>query len=772
MFADIEILEFPKILQELRRFVVSDLAKNEVLSIKPTNNPLMVERMLHEVNEAKMMIERYDETPMTGVLNILDAINRAKIGSTLPIDEILKFVSFVEAEGRTKQYIKKVKTLEIDPVYLEHYYDEIVTHPHIKREIEDCIDSAGRVYDHASVQLLSIRKKIATNEKRIQEKMESLLRTEQSKLTDSIITIRNNRLVLPVKAEYKNSFKGILHDQSSSKETYFIEPLQCVDLNNKMQSLFIEEQEEIDKILYQLTQVIGQDAITLKQNLEILTSLDLIFGKAKYAIRYDHTKPLITKDTIELISARHPLIPQDKVVSNTIRFQDYHTIVITGPNTGGKTVALKTLGLLSVMVQSGLLIPVNEDSKTVLFSNIYSDIGDEQSIEQSLSTFSSHITKIIHILNHLQPRSLVLLDELGSGTDPKEGASLAISILDYIREKNVYSMVTTHYPELKVYAYDLEDTINASVEFDIETLRPTYKLQIGIPGTSNALDIASRLGLHEEIISHAKNVSMSFDNQTTNLIKKLEKQSHDLRAELESYHQLKQTLEIKDQELSELLAKTKIKQNQMIKDFEQIKIQEVEEAKKEALKLIEELDELKKTESFKEHELARIKHEVKSLSQDQVKYQKLNTKRIQVGDVVNVIPFQRSGIVMKQLSNQQYEIQMGVLSSVFKEKDLEFIKQNEKTQPKSRVTVSKESEARVELDLRGKRFEEAMVLLDKYIDDCLINNLEFAYIIHGYGTGALRKGVQEAIRKYKQIKSSRPGGMNEGGSGVTVIYFK
>jgi len=489
-------------------------------------------------------------------------------------------------------------------------------------------------------------------------------------------------------------------------------------------------------------------------------------------LKNDHHAPQITEHEIELRQSRHPLISRETVVANTISFFQYRTIVITGPNTGGKTVALKTLGLLSIMVQSGLLIPVAPLSKTIIFKNIYADIGDEQSIEQSLSTFSSHITKIIYILRHLEPNSLILLDELGSGTDPKEGASLAISILDYIRTQKVYSMVTTHYPELKVYAYDLEDTVNASVEFDIESLRPTYRLKIGVPGTSNALDIAQRLGLMNEIIDHARTVSMSFDNDTVILMKKLEKQSLLLQDEIDEVDKKNQQLEQMKSELEHQMISGKQKINKLIESTQIEKKQEVEKAKKEAEKLIDELNELKKSASFKEHELATLKHQVKNLGLKESQFQKTNLKEIQIGDTVNVVPYQRNGVIIKERSTGEYLVQMGTLSAVFKESDLEFVSREEQTELKSSVKVSTVSQVKAELDLRGMRFEEAMEEVDKYIDMCLMNHLEFAYIIHGYGTGALRKGVQSYLKTNHTVKSFRPGGMNEGGSGVTVIYFK
>lgn len=772
MYTDISILEFDKILNMLRRYVTTDLGKSEVLFIQPSNHQEQIENMLKEVQEAKCMIERYDETPLDGVLNVKDALKRSLIGSTLQIEELQRIVSLIEAASKSNVYIKKIKQLQIPLDFLGHYYDELSMHPSLKKTIDLCIDDRGQIYDDASEELSAIRKKIHISEKRVEERMASLLKSEQAKLTDSIITIRNGRLVLPVKAEYKNSFKGIVHDQSSSKETVFIEPMSCVEINNQLQTLFLDEKDAIEKILAKLSYEVSLSAEELTNNLRIFTELDIIFGKAKFALANHHEAPEITASEIELIHARHPLISIDTVVPNTIAFYQYHTIVITGPNTGGKTVALKTLGLLSIMVQSGMMIPVDAGSKTMIFNHIFADIGDEQSIEQSLSTFSSHITKIILILRSIEKKSLILLDELGSGTDPKEGASIAISILDYIRNRSVYAMVTTHYPELKMYAYDLEDTVNASVEFDIETLKPTYRLQIGVPGTSNALDIASRLGLMDEIIEHARTVSMQFDNDTVILMKKLEKQSIAMQREMDDLLQSKKMLEEKQAQLEESIISSKQKYNQLYKQIEIEKEQVLLSAKQEALRLINELDELKKNSDFKEHELARIKHQVKQLSIDEEKYMKLNHQRIAIGDIVNVIPYQKNGIVMKKRGQNEYVVQMGVLSGVYKETDLEFIENKSESKSLSQGTVTTQSSLRVELDLRGKRFEEAMDALDKYIDDCLMNHLEFAYIIHGYGTGALRKGVLEYLKKNSTVKSYRPGGMNEGGSGVTVIYFR
>ena len=554
MIADIKKLEFDKIKEIISRYGATDLGRESISQIQPLSHKDEINIKLIETEQAKLMMLRYDETPLTGVLDIRTLIRKAEIESVLSVEEFMRVVSHQEAIQRTNQYIKKIDLLDIDYGYLKPYYQRIENLSMLKQAIDAVIDPKGDIYDHASANLGKIRRKIKISEDRINNHMASLLKSEANKLSDTLITIRNNRLVLPVKAEYKNAFNGVVHDQSASKETVFMEPMSCFKLNNELQSLKIDEETEIELILRALTKKVTEHTDALKSNLQIFTYLDLVFAKAKYAIEMDMHRPLLT-DQIKLINARHPLIDPEEVVGNNIFFDDYRHIIITGPNTGGKTVALKTLGLLSLMVQSGMLIPVNEHSETVVFKHIFADIGDEQSIEQSLSTFSSHISNIIRIFNHLEDDALVLLDEIGSGTDPKEGASLAIAMMDYIRKHKIYSMVTTHYPELKTYAYNLDDIINASVEFDLDTLQPTYKLKVGIPGESNAISIARRLGLDQSICKQAENVSISFDTDVTKLVRKLEKQSHHLDDQIQEEKQVILTLKDKEKELKILKEK-------------------------------------------------------------------------------------------------------------------------------------------------------------------------------------------------------------------------
>lgn len=772
MIADIKKLEFDKIRQILTSYGRTDLGREDMLKISPLRDQSHIEKKLLETEQAKIMVLRYDETPLTGVLDIRAVIRKAKIESVLTIEEFMKIVSHQEAIQRTNQYIKKIQNLDIDYSSLKEYYDRLVNLSDLKSEIDRIIDAKGQIYDKASAKLAKLRRQIKISEDKINQQMASLLKSEANKLSDSIITIRNNRLVLPVKAEYKNIFNGVVHDQSASKETVFMEPMSCFTLNNELQGLLIDEENEIETILRALTLKVTERTDDLSNNLRLFTYLDLVFAKAKYAIEMDMNKPKLTNQ-IKLINARHPLIDPKEVVGNNIFFGDYHHIIITGPNTGGKTVALKTLGLLSLMVQSGMLIPVNEHSETLVFNHIFADIGDEQSIEQSLSTFSSHISNIIRIFNHIEDKALILLDEIGSGTDPKEGASLAISMMDFIRSHDIYSMVTTHYPELKTYAYNLDDIINASVEFDLQTLKPTYKLKIGIPGESNAISIARRLGLDDSICKQAEDVSISFDTDVTKLVRKLEKQSHELDQQLEK--EKEQLMQLKEKE--EALRREKEKQikehNRVLNQYAEENRLKQEEALKKVNTLIEELDELRSQANFKEHKLAQIKYEKNQLlDQDEITYEKVSDQSIKVGDRVKVLPYQRQGIVHKQLKENEFEVQMGVLTITAKDDELEYLgKAKKETKVVQKKTIP-QKEVKVELDLHGKRYVEAMDELDKFVDNCLLNNLEFAYIVHGIGTMALKKGVEKFAKRNPQIKSYRSGGEHEGGKGVTIIYFK
>jgi DNA mismatch repair protein MutS2 len=552
-----------------------------------------------------------------------------------------------------------------------------------------------------------------------------------------------------------------------------MEPSIVNELNNEVTKLLYEEHQEIEKILRELTAFVSQYHDVLYQNFDMITTLDMIFAKAKYGLINECNIPKITSHEINLRKARHPLIPNKEVVANTITFKENQKIIIiTGPNTGGKTVALKTMGLLSIMVQSGMMIPIEEESTTIIFDNIFADIGDEQSIEQSLSTFSSHMTRITKIIKQITPNSLILLDELGSGTDPKEGSSLAMAILDFIREYKVFVIATTHYPELKVYAYDKEDIINASVEFDVDSLSPTYRLLLGTPGKSNALLICERLGLQREIIKRAKANVATSNTEVSDLINKLEHQGNELDLKIQEYEALVSEEKRLVKDNKELKSELKERKNQLREKAFIEKSQIVNEAKEQALRLLKDIEELQKEQEVKPHQFADLKHKIKSLDASEKRISQTKNHEYQIGDIVNVIKFNRNGELIKNIKKNIWEVKMGVLTSELKTSEFEFVESKKITKPKSKVRSNVKKQVKGELDLRGMRYEEAKIELDRYIDQCLVANMPYASVIHGYGTLALRKMVKEHLKHHPSIQSYRDGEGGEGGSGVTIIQFK
>ena len=579
-------------------------------------------------------------------------------------------------------------------------------------------------------------------------------------------------MVVPVKLSEKNNFKGTIIDYSSSGETVYMEPQTVSLLNNEISILMLDEEREIERILRELTAKIADNYDPLMNNYNTLCYLDMVYAKAKFSIEYNCTMPIITEKEINLVKARHPLIDQQEVIANTITYNDNESIIIvTGPNTGGKTVLIKTMGLLSIMTQSGMMIPVSEGSKTIIFDNIFADIGDEQSIEQSLSTFSSHLTRIINILKNMTVGSLVLLDELGSGTDPKEGASLAISILDYIRVRGVFVIATTHYSELKAYAYDKDEIINASVEFDVDSLSPTYRLLLGTPGKSNALLISERLGLPEKIIQAAKDNVLTSQTEISDLINKLEKQGNSLDKRITEYETLIESNKQLVSENEKLQRELIERQNEIKRKAAVSKSQIIKDAKQDAFDLLKEIEDLKKRKDIKEHEIAELKYKVKNLSLDEEEKSRTVGHVYQPGDLVTVLKFNRIGELVKKQKNNHWIVKMGILNSQFSEDQFEFVEHKKKEEPKGKMKSKVVKKAKLELDLRGMRYEEARHELDKYIDDCIVTNMPHASVIHGFGTLTLRKLVKGYLDKHPLVKSHRDGEAGEGGQGVTVVYF-
>ena len=600
-------------------------------------------------------------------------------------------------------------------------------------------------------------------------------------MTDGIVTIRNERYVVPVRADYKNTFGGTIHDQSSSGNTYFMEPKEVVDLNNKLQEWHVEERREIERILRELTEEVKKFVDLLSLNVELLGEIDFMFAKGKYARLINGTRPKInTKGIIRLVAARHPLIDQKSVVANDIELGDeYTTIVITGPNTGGKTVTLKTVGLLTLMAQAGLLIPAHESSQLAIFDHVFADIGDEQSIEQSLSTFSSHMTNIVKIMERLTVNSLILFDELGAGTDPKEGASLAISILNYVKVRGARTIATSHYPELKAYAYEQDDVINASVEFNVETLSPTYRLLVGVPGRSNAFEISKRLGLKEAILNQARSYVESERTEMTDLITKLEDRGLQLDQEIQHLQQQNTLVEEMKKEYEQKLAKFEAEREKVLEDIKKEAFESVRQAKEEAEQIVMDLRQAKKMAdlSMKDHELTEKltslkKAEAKQAEQFKKKAQ--NKQPLKPGDEVMVLSLNRQGELIEQTKNGEWMVQLGMMKVNIKPEDLQYLRKSvqKKETKKGQMVHKRNSHVGIQLDLRGERYEDAMLMLDKYFDDVLLAGYQTITIIHGHGTGALRQGVHKYLKQNKHVASFRFGGAGEGGTGATVVELK
>ncbi|PWZ99679.1 endonuclease MutS2, partial [Staphylococcus pseudintermedius] len=652
---------------------------------------------------------------------------------------------------------------------LTHLYQSI----HQKCDTQDLFDSA-------SMELQSIRSRIAKTNQRVRAQLDRMVKStsNQKKLSDAIVTVRNERNVIPVRAEYRQDFNGIVHDQSASGQTLYIEPSAVVELNNQISRLRSEEATEVQRILAELTAEVAEEAEACLISEQVMGHLDFLIGKARYAAKIKGTKPTFSEERqVYLPKAFHPLLDRDTVVANTIEFESsIQTVIITGPNTGGKTVTLKTLGLIILMAQSGLLIPTLDGSQLSVFDNVFCDIGDEQSIEQSLSTFSSHMKTIVNILEEANDKSLILFDELGAGTDPSEGAALAMSILDHVHGMGALVMATTHYPELKAYSYNREGVMNASVEFDVDTLSPTYKLLMGVPGRSNAFDISKRLGLGLKIINHAKSMIGQDEQEINEMIASLEKNAKrvdDQRIELDRL--VREASQIHN-DLSRAYEQYQNMESRLIEEAKDKANQRVKAAMEEADDILKSLRDMRdqKGAEVKEHELIdqrkrlENQYEAKSIKQN---VQKQKWDEIKAGDEVKVLSYGQKGEVLEVLSDEEAVVQMGIIKMKLPLSDLEK-KEKAKEQPKKVVTRTNRSTVKMELDLRGYRYDEAMVALDQYLDQAVLSNYEDVYIIHGKGTGALQKGVQQHLKRHKSVATYRGGMPSEGGFGVTVATLK
>ncbi|MEW4208850.1 endonuclease MutS2 [Priestia megaterium] len=780
------VLEFNKVKEQLQKKVASSLGREKVANLIPSTQYEEVVKWQEATDEATTVLRLRGNVPLGGIFDVRPSVKRAEIGGTLSSNELLDVASTIYAARQVKQFIEQVvedEDLQL-PIITEHI-EKLMPLPEVEQTIKMSIDENGTVLDGASDQLRGIRQKLRSTESRIREKLESLIRSSsaQKMLSDAIVTIRNERFVIPVKQEYRSAYGGIVHDQSSSGATLFIEPQAIVTLNNELQEAKVKEKQEIERILIALTVQVAEVANELRQNVYLLGELDFIFAKGRYSHELKASKPKMNdRGYIKLVKAKHPLIAQEDVVANDIELGDQYTsIVITGPNTGGKTVTLKTLGLFTLMAQAGLQIPALDGSEMAVFKHVFADIGDEQSIEQSLSTFSSHMVNIVDILQKVDHESLVLFDELGAGTDPQEGAALAISILDQVYERGARVVATTHYPELKAYGYNREGVVNASVEFDIETLSPTYKLLIGVPGRSNAFEISKRLGLSAEVIERAKGYIGSETNKVENMIASLEDSRRQSEHELEEAEELRKEAQKLHKELQSQIIEFNEKRDKLYEKAEEKAQATVKAASEEAEKIISDLRKMsqKNHALVKEHELIearkRLEDAVPTLEKSKKKpaVPKKQERTLQAGDEVKVLSWGQKGTLVERVSNNEWQVQMGIMKMKVKEKDLEYISSPKPVETKPLATVKgKDYHVNLELDLRGERYENALIRVEKYIDDALLANYPRVSIIHGKGTGALRKGVQEYLKNHRSVKNIRFGEASEGGSGVTVVEFK
>ena len=777
----IQILEFNKIKQTVDSLCACSLGQKRVEYLSPSIDEKQVEYSLNQSDEALKIILALGEAPLGGVTDITEAIKRAKISAMLSAQELLGISRLLYAVSQLKTFSERLNEIKVDAPIFSSQVNSLVSLNSLQTAINDCIDETGYILDSASSELRNIRRSIQTTEARIKEKLNHVVSERRNKLTDGIVTIRNERYVVPVRAEAKNTFGGTVHDQSSSGNTYFIEPKEVVDLNNKLQEYHVEERREIERILRSLTEEVKKFVDALAVNVEVLGEIDFMFAKGKYARLINGTRPKMnTKGIIRLVAARHPLIDQKVVVPNDIELGDeYTTIVITGPNTGGKTVTLKTVGLLTLMAQAGLLIPAHETSQLAIFDHVFADIGDEQSIEQSLSTFSSHMTNIVRIMERLTVNSLILFDELGAGTDPKEGASLAISILDYVKVRGARTIATSHYPELKAYAYENDDVINASVEFNIETLSPTYRLLVGVPGRSNAFEISKRLGLKEAILTTARAYVETERTEMTDLITKLEDRGLELDHEIQLLQKQHQEVEEMRLDYERKIAKFEAERERVLEEIKKEAFENIRQAKEEAEQIVADLRQAKKMAdlSIKDHELTEKLTSLKNSEAkqaEQFKRKARNKAPLKAGDEVMVLSLNRQGELIEKTKNGDWMVQLGMMKVNIKEDDLEYLRQSvkKKDSGKGKMIHKRNTNVGIQLDLRGERYEDAMLRLDKYMDEVLLAGYQTVTIIHGHGTGALRQGVHKYLKKNKHVASFRFGGAGEGGTGATVVELK
>ncbi len=818
-------LEFDKVIEQLLGCCTCSLGQEKVQALAPSTSLTEIERWHQETSEAKELLRKEPLVPLGGIWNISAALWKAERQGTLDPHELLEVGSTLAASRRLKLFL--ASRVEEDS-RLGQLAAALGSFPAIERRIEECIGDEGEVKDSASPALFRIRRQLLTLQTRVRDKLDSILRqTELQKyLQEAIITIRGDRYVVPVKQEYRHQFPGLVHDQSASGATVYIEPLAVVQMSNEIRRFKAEEREEINRILQELTAAVGAQAPEIQTTLEGLAQLDFVLAKGKLSQQQDGIEPRLNdQGLLQINLGRHPLLPGKAVPLSVSLGQDYDILVVTGPNTGGKTVALKTIGLLTLMAQAGLHVPADEGTRLSVFEQVFVDIGDEQSIEQSLSTFSSHMTNIVDILNQVDDHSLVLLDELGAGTDPSEGAALAISILEYLLERKVPTVATTHYSELKAFAYKWDRVENASVEFDLETLQPTYRLLTGLPGKSNAFEIAARIGLKQSIVERARSYISAEELEVGDLIQDLKESQLKSETERKEAEKLRLAQEHQGKELRLRQEAWREKETRLLQRAQAEAMEIVHQAKTEAEQIVRKLKQMQKEavgrdtlraaqeardalssryskhydawtqvsdQVAERHEPAETAGEFKSQTAEGKtwpggkagagpKSWRKAPPKFKPGDSVFIPRLNQPGYVLTapsadgevqvQAGIMKIKVRVGDLRPVAENKEPAYYPESDNEQRLGKLMFSKSREVAAEVHLRGMLVDEALTELEKYLDDAYLAGIAEVRVIHGKGTGTLRSAVQHYLSAHPQVQSYRLGGYHEGGIGVTVVQL-
>ena len=786
----LKTLEYYKIIDMLEAFATSSIGKNKCRQLRPLDNLTEIETMQQETADALSRIYQKGSLSFSGVKDVRGSLKRLEVGSTLGIGELLAIRSLLENASRAKAYSRR-ETENEHTDSLDNMFELIEPLSPLATEIGRCILSEDEISDDASTGLRQVRRSMKLTNDKIHTQLSSFVSgNSRTYLQDAVVTMRNGRYCIPVKAEYKSQVPGMIHDQSSTGSTIFVEPMTIVRLNNEMRELEIQEQKEIEMILSNLSQLAAENLDAISDDVKLLSELDFIFARAQLAKSQNATEPRFNRDRIiDIKKARHPLIDKHKVVPIDIRIgETFDLLIVTGPNTGGKTVSLKTVGLLTLMGQSGLHIPAFDNSRLSVFREVYADIGDEQSIEQSLSTFSSHMTNVVRFMETADSDSLVLFDELGAGTDPTEGAALAIAILSTLHDRGIRAMATTHYSELKVYALSTPGVENASCEFDVETLRPTYRLLIGVPGKSNAFAISQKLGLPLSIIDRAKEQISQEDETFEDVLSSLEESRKTIESEREELASYKEEIKTLKEQLEEKQDKLDQRKERIITEANEEAHRILREAKDYADQTMRIFNKAGK-DSMSAKELEKHRSDLRkkmdkagkkvALKTPQKQKSTLRPQDLSLGDSVKVMSLNVKGTVSsKPDSKGMLFVQMGILRSKVHISDLQLIDEPVITGPAltrtgaGKIKMNKSASVSTEINLLGKTVDEAVSELDKYLDDAYLAHLSSVRIVHGKGTGALRKGVHNYLKRLKYVQDFHLAEFGEGDAGVTIVEFK